>query len=66
MTNRDKFTLSIIVFVIGLLGLAVIDGQNRVKKLTESNNQLKLELVQLDRHARFLESQNRMLMEEVK
>ena len=58
-----KLIISLIVFLIASLSLLVVDGENRIKELTESNNRLKQELVQSERYARFLESQNKMLME---
>ena len=58
-----KLIASLIVFLIASLGLLVVDGENRIKELTESNNRLKQELVQSERYVRFLESQNKMLME---
>ena len=60
-----KLIASLIVFLIASLGLLVVDGENRIKELTESNNRLKQELVQSERYVRFLESQNKMLMEEM-
>ena len=60
-----KLIISLIFFLTVSLSLLVVDGENQIKELTESNNRLKQELVQSERYVRFLESQNKMLMEEM-
>ena len=58
-----KLIISLIFFLTVSLGLLVVDGENQIIELTESNNRLKQDLVQSERYVRFLESQNKMLME---